>query len=76
MVNKALFENRFDILWDYFVKSNEKSVAYFPVVGDSFNEDKVNDIFQRINTGGVALSGADLLFTEIKKEYVDFEERL
>lgn len=71
-----LFENRFDILWDYFVKSNEKSVAYFPVVGDSFNEDKVNDIFQRINTGGVALSGADLLFTEIKKEYVDFEERL
>lgn len=73
---KILFEERFDILWSYFVQTDKKSIAYFPVDGDYFDEEKVNDIFQRINTGGVPLTGADLLFTEIKKKYIDFEERL
>lgn len=69
------FEQRFDDLWTYFVKTDSQAIAYFPV-GNDCSEDQVNDIFERINTGGVPLSGADLLFTKIKEKYTDFEERL
>ena len=73
---EELIEKNIDILWDIFVKTETKSLAYFPI--QSSSEREVNEIFERLNTGGMALSQADLLFSRIKgyeKNY-DFEERL
>lgn len=72
---ETLFENRFDRLWSVFVGTDFKSLAFFPIAKD-WSEDKVNDVFQRLNTGGVPLSGADLLFSKIKETDSAFEENL
>lgn len=72
---EILFEKRFDKLWSVFVRTDIKSLAYFPI-DRTWNEDKVNDVFQRLNTGGVPLSGADLLFSKIKEYDPAFEENL
>lgn len=72
---EILFENRFDRLWSVFVGTDFKSLAFFPIAKD-WSEDKVNDVFQRLNTGGVPLSGADLLFSKIKETDSAFEENL
>ena len=69
------FEKKYDGIWDTFVGDNTKSLAYF-VIDKNYGEDKVNDIFQRLNTGGVPLSGADLLFSKIKETEPSFEEKL
>lgn len=69
-----LVETSIDKLWDVFVKTETKSLAYFPI--KTSNEKVVNEIFERLNTGGMALSLADLLFSKIKSEYYDFEEKL
>lgn len=73
--DENLFEIRFDKLWSVFVGTDVKSLAYFPI-DNTWNEDKVNDVFQRLNTGGVPLSGADLLFSKIKESKPSFEEDL
>lgn len=67
-------EKNVDLLWDVFVKTEMKSLAYFPVKAS--NEKVVNEVFERLNTGGMALSLADLLFSDIKAEQYDFEELL
>ncbi len=71
---EELIENNIDILWDIFVKTETKSLAYFPI--RTTNEKVVNEVFERLNTGGMALSLADLLFSKIKSEQYDFEENL
>src|SRR5690606_6178953 len=71
---EGLVESNIDKLWEIFVKNDTKSLAYFPI--KTSNEDVVNEIFERLNTGGIALSLSDLLFTDIKKEYFNFEEEL
>lgn len=71
---KKQIERNLDVLWDVFVKKEIKSLAYFPV--DTNNEKVVNEVFERLNTGGMALSLADLLFSKIKDDYYDFEENL
>jgi len=63
-------------LWKVYVESDKHSLAYFPIKSDS--EDEVNEIFERLNTGGMSLSLSDILLSRIKgrgKSY-DFEERL
>lgn len=70
----ALIEKSIDKLWDVFVKTETKSLAYFPV--KTSNEKIVNEVFERLNTGGMALSLSDLLFSKIKAEFFDFEEEL
>jgi len=72
--NEELFETNFDKLWDVFIKKDTKSLAHFPI--SHRTEKKVNDIFMRLNTGGIELSQSDLLFTKIKEEYYNFEELL
>ncbi len=74
-LEEELFESRFDKLWSVFVGSDVKSLAFFPI-DRTWNEEKVNDVFQRLNTGGVPLSGADLLFSKIKEKKPSFEEEL
>jgi len=71
---EEIIEKNIDILWDIFVKTETKSLAYFPI--KTSNEKVVNEIFERLNTGGMALSLADILLSKIKSEYYDFEEKL
>lgn len=71
---EELVEKSIDVLWDIFVKTETKSLAYFPI--KTSNEKIVNEVFERLNTGGMALSLADLLFSKIKADYFDFEEEL
>jgi len=61
-------------LWDVFVDTNVKSIAYYPVQSD--DENQVNEVFRRLNTGGIALTQNELVFSKIKATEPDFEERL
>ena len=63
-------------LWKVYVDTDKSSLAYFPI--QSSSEYEVNEIFERLNSGGMALSQADLLFSRIKgkNENYDFEEKL
>ncbi|PNG32697.1 DUF262 domain-containing protein [Pseudomonas protegens] len=61
-------------LWDIFVDINHKSIAYFSVKADSPIE--VNEVFRRLNTGGVALTQLELVLGKIKAVQSDYEERL
>ena len=72
--DKDVLENNIDFIWDVFVKTEKKSIAYFPVKAPE--ENTVNEIFQRLNTGGVPLSQSDLLLSRIKEKKFDFEEEL
>jgi uncharacterized protein with ParB-like and HNH nuclease domain len=47
---EKIIEDNLDDLWKIFVETDKKSLAYFPI--DSNNEDEVNEIFQRLNSGG------------------------
>lgn len=67
-------EINIDLLWDIFVKTETKSLAYFPI--QTTDESEVNEIFERLNSGGMALSLSDLLFSKIKAKNYDFEEDL
>ena len=69
-----IVEQNLDILWDVFVKKETKSIAYFPI--ESPDEITVDEIFQRLNTGGVPLSQSDLLLSTIKEKKQDFEEEI
>lgn len=63
-------------LWKVYVERDKNSLAYYEI--KSPKEEEVNEIFERLNSGGVSLSLSDLLFTHIKKhnEQYDFEEKL
>lgn len=71
---ETLIENNIDSMWDIFVKDSSNSIAYFPI--QYKDESRVNEIFQRLNTGGLPLSQADLLLSRIKEKEYDFEENL
>jgi len=74
--DEILIEKNFESLWKIFVETETKSLAYFPV--REIDDRKVNDIFQRLNTGGIPLTQAELLLSRIKedKDSYDFEEQL
>lgn len=61
-------------LWEIFVETNHKSIAYFSVSADTPAE--VNEVFRRLNTGGIALTQLELVLGKIKAKYSDYEERL
>ena len=63
-------------LWKIYVDTDKNSLAYYAI--KTSNEDEVNEIFERLNSGGIALALSDLLFTHIKKhnKQYDFEEKL
>jgi hypothetical protein len=61
-------------LWKVFVDRDKKSLAYFMIKDKKDIE--VNEIFQRLNTGGIPLSQADLLLSRIKEGEPRFEEDL
>lgn len=71
---RILIENNLENLWTVFVGNNVGSLAYFSITSET--EDQVNEVFERLNTGGMPLSKADLLFSRIKAVYPDFEANL
>lgn len=74
---QKLIERNIERLWEVFVNAgeeSEKSIAYFTVKSDS--EDKVNEIFRRLNIGGVSLTEIELVLGKIKAIYPSYEEDL
>jgi hypothetical protein len=71
---EILIKTNLTALWDIFVDTNEKSIAYFPVRGG--DEADVNEVFRRLNIGGIALTEVELVFGEIKKRDYGYEERI
>ncbi len=69
-----IIEQKIDLLWSIFVDTDKKSLSFYPLKVQE--ETIVNDVFERLNTGGMSLTLADLVFTEIKKEFANFEEDL
>ncbi|TCK97135.1 uncharacterized protein DUF262 [Paraburkholderia sp. BL9I2N2] len=61
-------------LWEIFVDSNVKSIAYFSVKAETPKE--VNEVFRRLNTGGIALTQLELVLGKIKAVESDYEEKL
>jgi hypothetical protein len=72
--NELIIKRNIAMLWDVFVETNQKSIAYFPVRADSPKE--VNEVFRRLNTGGVALTQIELVLSKIKAVQPTYEESL
>jgi hypothetical protein len=71
---RLLIRVNISALWSIFVESDHKSIAYFSVKAETPME--VNEVFRRLNTGGVALTQLELVLGKIKAVYSDYEERL
>jgi hypothetical protein len=69
-----LIRTNLSALWDIFVETNIKSIAYFSVQAESPAE--VNEVFRRLNTGGIALTQLELVLSKIKAVQPDYEEQL
>lgn len=72
--HELLIKRNIATLWDVFVETNQKSIAYFSVRADSPRE--VNEVFRRLNTGGVALTQIELVLGKIKAVQPTYEESL
>lgn len=73
-VKQMLVRVNLTALWDTFVTDSTKSIAYFSVRATTPKE--VNEVFRRLNTGGVALTQLELVFSKIKAVHSDYEEEL
>ena len=71
---RSIVRQNLNRLWDIFVKDNEKQIAYFPIKANS--PDTANEVFRRLNIGGVSLTSVELVLSKIKAKYYDFEEKL
>lgn len=71
---KLLVRRNIGALWEIFVDTNVKSIAYYAVRAESSKE--VNEVFRRLNTGGVALTQLELVLSKIKAVQSDYEEAL
>jgi len=71
---ELLIRQNIGSLWEIFVDTNIKSIAYFSVRSNSSNE--LNEIFRRLNIGGVALTQIELVVSKIKAQKHDYEEKL
>lgn len=71
---EKLIDDNIDLLWDIFVRKEIKTIAFYPV--DATDETTVNEIFQRLNTGGIPLAQSEILWSRIKEIKHDFEEEV
>lgn len=72
--SRLLIRENLSALWSIFVESDHKSIAYFSVKAE--NSLEVNEVFRRLNTGGVALTQLELVLGKIKAVHSDYEEKL
>lgn len=61
-------------LWEVFVDRNVKSIAYFSVI--THDESEVNEVFRRLNTGGIMLTQIEMVLAKLKAQHPDYEEKL
>ncbi|HET9048267.1 MAG TPA: DUF262 domain-containing protein [Chiayiivirga sp.] len=71
---EVLIKTNISSLWSVFVDTEIKSIAYFSV--ESTTKVEVNEVFRRLNTGGIALTQLELVLSKIKAVHSDYEERL
>ena len=71
---KMRIEINLDKLWSVFVERENRSIAYFPV--KSSNSAAVNEVFRRLNTGGIPLTQLEMVLAKIKEHSPYFEEML
>ena len=71
---ELLVKTNISALWDVFVDRNMKSIACFKVVTNDKAE--VNEIFRRLNTGGISLTEIEMVLAKLKAKYSDYEENL
>lgn len=69
-----LIETNFDRLWSVFVGTELRSIAYFPIKSNS--PAAVNEVFRRLNTGGISLTQLEMVLAKIKEISPYFEEEL
>jgi Protein of unknown function DUF262 len=71
---ELLLRTNLQALWDIFVERDVNSIAYFSVRAN--DEAPVNEVFRRLNTGGVPLTAVELVLGEVKKLDPTYEEHL
>jgi len=74
MPREMLIRTNLAALWDIFVGKNDKSIAYFSVAAE--DEAVVNEVFRRLNSGGIALTQVELVLGKIKALDPSYEEQL
>jgi len=68
-------KNNLKQLWKLFQDKDIKLLSYYSLLQD-LDEKEVVDIFTRINTTGMILTKAEILFSRIKRIQFDFEEQI
>lgn len=68
-------ERNLDKIWEIFLKEENELLSYYAIPSE-FNEERVNDIFERLNTGGITLSNVDLLFAKINEKEPSFQTEI
>ncbi len=63
-----------EALWSVFVARDIKSISFFPV--KAMDDHDVNEVFRRLNTGGVPLTQLEMVLAKIKEAEPYFEENL
>ena len=71
---QILIKSNLNKLWNAFVKTDKNPIAFFSVSAD--NADIANEVFRRLNIGGVSLTSSELVLGKIKAKYYDFEQEL
>ena len=71
---KLTIRRNLTALWDIFVDTNVKFIAYFSVKAETPKD--VNEVFRRLNTGGMPLTQLELVLGKIKEVQSDYEEKL
>ena len=71
---KVIVRENIENLWRIFVEDGVESIAYFAVKSDDSRE--VNEVFRRLNTGGIPLTQLELVLAKIKEVSTYFEEEL
>ncbi len=69
---KSLIEMNIDIFKEQFVIEN--LIYFLPPVGSDVSIDEVVEIFIRVNSGGITLNPADLIFSTIVSKVSEFED--
>lgn len=70
---KLIVRTNIGKLWNAFVDDTKIGLLGYYEISNTTSEKKVNEIFERLNTGGIQLSNTDLLYSQIKAKYPDFE---
>lgn len=78
---KTDIEKKFERLWNVFVVKSDVGInTYSPInyflIDSDCEESRINEIFQRLNMGGMVLSNADLLLSKIKAKDYAYEQKL